>query len=170
MTMTLVETITLGSTQASMVFSNIPQTATDLLVVYSARHSSDVRDVRLSLNGSQTGFTMRMLQGNGSAAVSASGSFDGGVANPSSTTANTFSNTSIYFTNYAGSTDKTWSMDTTYENNASLAYSKIQAGSWSNTAAITSITIGANGNFDAGTTASLYTITKGSGGATTSSS
>jgi hypothetical protein len=168
MTMTLVETVTLGSAQASMVFSNIPQTATDLYLVYSARNVGDGRTVDLSLNGSQTGFSMKMLQGNGSAAVSASGSYDGGLSNPSSTTTSTFSNTSIYFANYSGSTNKSWSMDTTYENNNTLAYTKIQAGTWSNTAAITSITLTGFGNFAAGSTASLYTITKGSGGATVS--
>ena len=142
-----------------------------MLVVYSARNVGDGRTVDLSLNGSQTGFSMRVLLGSSTVAVSSSGSYDGGLANTSSSTANTFSNTSIYFPNYSGSSNKTYSMDTAYENNTTASYQavmKIQAGLWSNTAAITSLTLTGFGNFAAGTTASLYTITKGSGGATVS--
>jgi hypothetical protein len=87
------------------------------------------------------------------------------------TTSNTFSSTQVYIPNYAGSTNKSVSIDHVTENNATNAYfSGIVAGLWSNTAAITSVKIldQDGGSLVAGSTASIYGILKGSGGATVS--
>jgi len=73
-------------------------------------------------------------------------------------TASTFGNGQVYIPNYAGSNNKSTSADTVSEDNATLAYSALTAGLWSNTAAITSITIAAVTNFAQYSTAYLYGI------------
>ena len=77
----------------------------------------------------------------------------------------------MYIPNYTGSTNKSISVDSVTENNATNNLMNIQAGLWSNTAAITSIlfTSDTAGGFLAGSTISLYKITKGSDGIVTTS-
>ena len=82
-------------------------------------------------------------------------------------TANTFNSTTFYIPNYAGSTNKSFSFDQVNENNTTAANQVLGSVLWSNTAAITSISLTSPGyNFVQYSTASLYGITKGSGGAT----
>lgn len=172
MTMTLVSTVTVGSGgAASIEFTSIPQTGTDLLVVLSERHSVD-GNTRLTFNGSGSGYTMKRLSGTGSSVNSneyVSGVFIYMEGQDNSYTASTFGNASIYIPNYAGSANKSVSWDSVTENNSTTADQQIIAGIWANTAAITQVTLGlSSGVFTQYSTASLYTITKGSGGATVS--
>ena len=84
-------------------------------------------------------------------------------------TSNTFGNTSVYIPNYAGSTNKSVSSDAVTENNATTASQQILASIWNNTSAITSIFVSDTGsNLVQNSTASLYGILRGSGGATVS--
>lgn len=168
MTMTLVSTVTLASAAASIDFTSIPQTGTDLYVLFSGRDSGNISDMLITINSATTGFTHRSLSGSGASASSGSStSNDIGKIDPSAATASTFSNVSYYIPNYAGSTNKSISVDGVTENNATAAIQQIVAGLWSNTAAITAISLKTQlTTMAAGTTASLYTITKGSGGAT----
>ncbi len=172
MTMTLVSTVQVGAGgAASIEFTGIPQTGTDLLVVFSGREPLGTFIEPITFNGSSTGYSFRSLRGNGSAVLSQTQSNNllGFVVNQSTDTANTFSNCSVYIPNYSGATNKTWSMDGVNENNATTAYQYIVAGLWSNTAAITSLQIGGGGyTLSQYSTASLYLITKGAGGATVS--
>lgn len=173
MTMTLVSTVTVGSGgSASIDFTGIPGSATDLFIVISARSTGS--DVQVRFNGSSaSNYNVICLYGSGASAATFASSSQTSLAvsfatNPSSYTANTFSNASIYIANYAGSTAKSLSADAVTENNASGSYAALTAGVWTLTDAITSITMYANsGTFAQYSTASLYTITKGSGGATT---
>lgn len=177
MSMTLIATQTLTSTAASVTFSSIPQTFTDLQLVISARSARlvDPNDaVSIKINSSTTGFTNRYLQGNGSATESGTGLFGQGyfvaTCTAAGATSNTFGNCSVYIPNYAGSTNKSISSDAVTENNATQAVQNLIAGLWSNTSAVTSIlmdTFSAT-NFQIGSTFSLYGILKGSGGATVS--
>ena len=163
----LIQTITVGAGgQASIEFTSIPQTYTDLLVVYSARTSrSAVYDAfRLTFNGSTTNYSSKYLQGNGSSASSFSGStsFVSCYVNGATSTSNTFSNNAFYIPNYTSSTYKSLSGEHLYETNATAADMFLTAGLWSNTAAITSISV----TSDVGATivqyssASLYGILK----------
>lgn len=172
MTMTLVSTTTVGSGgAANITFSSIPQTGTDLLVVLSGRVTTDGA-VGIYFNGSNSSLTNRFLRGSGSAASSNSASVIGyiGESSVDGQTANTFGNVSVYIPNYTGSTNKSFSVDAVSENNATSAYQTLVAGLWSSTAAITSLTLlpASSATFKQYSTASLYTITKGSGGATVS--
>lgn len=163
----------LTSGQASVTFSSIPQTYTDLYLVFSFRHSyaGTFRGVTLSINGSTANLSTRYLYADGSSV--STGTLGGGgfmhdvpAANSS---ANTFSNTAYYFPNYAGSTTKTFSQDVTNETNATGTYMMLQAGLWSQTAAITSLTLTAtdSSTFLQYSSATLYGITKGTDGTTT---
>lgn len=171
MTMTKIETVTLGSTQASIDFNSIAGSFTDLLVVASLRHSATgVNIAGIKFNGSTSNFNIRYIEGTGSATGSANTTTNyAGLLQGSSSTSNTFASTNIYIPNYAGSTNKSYSVDTVTENNAAAAFQHLQSGLWSNTAAITSISLYSfEGSLVAGCTATLYGILKGSGGATVS--
>jgi hypothetical protein len=169
MTMQLVSTVTVGSGgAASILFSAIPQDATDLLLVFSTRTAIDSStNIRLWPNSDSNNLFWRRLAGSGTTAASSNGNpnnlnlQDG--TNTAGQTANTFSSGQVYFTNYTGSQNKTFSADYVYENNATGAYQNIVAGSWNNSSAITSLFLQSGaGDWAQHTTASLYKITKGS--------
>ena len=175
MTMTLIETKTLGTAAASIEFTSIPGTYTDLYILASHRQTQTFADVNgyptLTLNNSTSNYSFRWIQGSGSAVASSSSTYGGfyWFGNNDFMTANTFSNTSIYIPNYAGSTNKSVSFDTVQETNATASFQQIMAGLWSDTAAITSLKLtardsglGTSPSFVVGTTISLYGILKGS--------
>jgi hypothetical protein len=177
MSMTLVSTVTVGSGGAASIdFGSIAATGTDLLLVVSARssNSSVSRTMNLRVNGSSISYGDKSLIGSGSAASSAGDAGGGtqiytGEIPAATSTSSTFANISIYIPNYAGSTNKSFSIDNVNENNATASQTTMGAGRWSDTAAITSISLTQpSANFVQHSTASLYLITKGSGGATTS--
>jgi hypothetical protein len=175
MSFELIESKTLGTAQASIEFTSIPQDGTDLLVLTSLRFDIDLGDVNLKVNGSTSGYSMRHLYGTGSSVASSnnsSGSFIWATfANFLSLTASTFSNGQLYLPNYSGATNKSVSIESATENNGTFSYHGITAGVWANTDAITSLLFsgGGSGNFVAGSTISLYKITKGSDGIVTTS-
>ena len=169
-------TVTVGAGGAASIdFTSIPSTYTDLLLKLSLRSSNadgftGNATMRLNAN-SGANYSFRTLfaataspaSGNGSAGTSVTiGGTDG-----ASLTANTFNNAEIYLPNYAGSNNKSFSVDTVSENNASTDYTYqllLEAGLWSQTTAINQITIysGTVGstNFLQYSTASLYGISK----------
>jgi len=161
-----IATVSLTSAQATIEFTAIPSTYTDLLIKRSARGtvSGNNVDTKMTFNGVTTGYTIRNVYGDGSTATSfsdATTNYTGGEINGTSTTALTFDNTEIYIPNYAGSTNKSFSLDNVVENNATFGLQWLQAGLWSNTAAITSITFTpGSGNFATYSTATLYGILK----------
>jgi len=160
----------------SSATTTITGSATDLLVVVSARSTSTNGDFTMTFNNSATGYSTRRLAGNGSTPSSTTDDYGSaelyaGNALPSSYTASTFGNGTIYIPNYAGSTNKSVSIDSVGENSATASPQNLIAGLWANTSAITSIKLvkkGASNLFAQYSTASLYIITKGSGGATVS--
>ena len=160
-TYTLISSVTVGSGGAATIdFNSIPSTYTDLLLVHSTRAAlAGQYGINISFNGSSSGFTGRYLQGNGSAASSGTSTQFIGISPGTGYTANTFGNGSVYIPNYAGSTNKSFSADDVIENNATTAYADLIAGLWSNTAAITSISITpATTSFLQYSTAYLYGI------------
>jgi hypothetical protein len=170
-TYTLIEKITVGAAGASSItFTSIPQTYTDLKVVISVRDATNNNGVvKITFNGSATGYTARELVGSGAAASSdtnytGSGTYYGteGSSAPSNATASTFSNCEFYIPNYTSSNNKSISADSLYENNGTTAYQSLSAGLWSNSAAITSITVTqfSGNNFAQYSTFYLYGIAK----------
>lgn len=175
MTMTLIQHTELGSAQASITFSSIPQTYTDLMLVVSARLSSaNSEGLFIEFNGSTSGYSARDLYGTGTSAASSTNPygitsklFVGSQAS-SAQTSNTFGVTSAYIPNYTSSSQKSVSAETVYETNSTAAGMDVLAGLWTGTAAISSIVITSNnGNLVQYTSATLYGILKGSDGVTT---
>jgi hypothetical protein len=147
-TYTLIASSTVGSGGAANIdFTSIPATYTDLCLKLSIRtDKATLGDVwLLKLNTSSADFTARWIEGNGASASSGSSVLYGALVG-SSATASTFNNTEIYFPNYAGSTNKSFSVDSVTENNGTTAYTDLAAGLWSQTAAITGINISITSN------------------------
>ena len=163
----LLEKITVGASGASSVtFSSIPQTGyTDLVVKMSTRgNRASLSDwIYVSFNGSTTGFSARVIESDGGNVSSYSGFPQVfGVSTGTSSTANTFGNSESYIPNYTSSANKSWSTDSVNENNGANAYTTLSAGLWSNTAAITSITLTnrVGTAFDANSAFYLYGVAK----------
>lgn len=176
-TMTLISTVTVGAGgAASISFSSIPQTFTDLLLLGSLRsaNASVDRQNGMYLNGQgfpNSASTNRDLYGSGVSATSsttgANSFLNIGTIPAANATSNTFGNLAIYFANYSGNTNKSISTESVAENNATGGNQSIVASLWANTAAITSISMDA-ATYVQNSTVSLYGILKGSGGATVS--
>lgn len=168
MTMTLVSTVNAAGIDR-FEWTGIPQTGTDLMIVYSIRGTGSTgTNITFEINGSTTGFTGRELEGYSSGAGSNTrNSSWAGYANGTSTT-NTFCNGTLYIPNYTSAVAKSHFIDDVTENNSSTsAYQYLAARSWSGTDPITSLAF-TGFYFPDYSTASLYIITKGSGGATVS--
>jgi len=163
-TFELIASSTVGAGGAASIdFTSIPSTYTDLCLVTSLRCSTATAaffEVQITLNSSTSSFTAKQIYGDGSSAASSSPTTrQGGLLPANSITANTFSNGQIYFPNYAGSANKSYSVDSVTEANQTQAYSNLLAGLWSNTAAITSISLSSgSGNFVQYSTAYLYGV------------
>jgi hypothetical protein len=166
-----IASVTVGSGGAANIqFTSIPGTYTDLLIKLSTRDDSNdgSPSARITFNGSTANeYTNRRVVG---FSGTSTGSFSdtsiayayAGFNTTSVHTASTFSNNEIYIPNYAGSTNKSFSMDGVIENNsASVNALGLYAQIWSNTAAITSVLIKpATANFVQYSTAVLYGISK----------
>jgi hypothetical protein len=139
----LIETVTVGSGGAASIdFTSIPQTYTDLVIVSSirgGRTSAAVDNLLVGFNGAYTLVTNRNLYGDGASAVSGTNANWVGIVPSSIATASTFSNGIIYIPNYTSSSYKSFSADAVGEQNGTTAYQLLAAGLWSSTAAITSI-------------------------------
>ena len=164
-TMTLIQSVTVPSGgSASIDFTSIPSTYTDLCVLVSTRNTSGNYDSSyLRFNSSATGYSTKYLVGDGSAASSGNGGSTqilmAFITDGSTNTANTFGNASVYIPNYAGSNYKSVSIDGAAETNATGVGMGLTAGLWSNTSAITAVNIiSASGTFAQYSTAYLYGI------------
>jgi hypothetical protein len=159
-----ISTVTVGSGGAASIdFTSIPQTYTDLKIVLSARtdRAAAQDGLLVKLNDSTTSFTYRNLIGDGSAASSASASTATALrATGATATASVFSNGEYYLPNYTSANNKSYSTDNVLENNATTTTLNLYAGLWSNTSAVTSISIVSenSANFVQYTTATLYGI------------
>jgi hypothetical protein len=166
-TYVLIEAKNLTTTTASITFSSIPATYTDLLLSISSRNDDIYNEVHFRFNG-DTGnnYSGRNVYGNGSTAISSSSSSISSLQNltvqsVSGQTANTFGNIELYIPNYLSSNQKSIRADGVQENNATSAQAMLGAGLWANTAAITSIqAFPSVGSFVANSNFYLYGIKK----------
>lgn len=144
-TFELIASSTVGAGGAASIdFTSIPSTYTDLQIFYSVRSaaSATVQYPALKVNGVTTNQSMRVLLGSGSAASSNTDTLFEWWAPAANATASTFTNDSIYVPNYANTSyNKSFSRDTVMENNATAAYMELGAMLWSSTAAITSLSL-----------------------------
>ena len=160
----LVETIEVGSGgAASIEFTSIPQDGVDLVLKINGRGdgSGVGRNAVIDFNNTNAGFSRIRLAGNGSSASSNSTSNTIGFLTKipaAATTSSTFGNLSILISNYTSSENKSFSVDSVGENNATEADQEITANLWANTNAITSVKLNLNDNWSQYSTASLYKI------------
>jgi len=165
-TYTAIATVTVGSGgAATMAFSSIPATYTDLLIMLSLRAENSGSSgydfyADMAFNGSTSTASFRRLAGyittvnSDNAARLYAASFLGSTG-----TANTYGNAQVYIPNYAGSNNKSYSSESAAETNSTNNYLDITAGLWSNAAAITSITFTPSaGDFEQYSSATLYGI------------
>jgi hypothetical protein len=170
--MQLIESYTVPSGGvSSIVFDEIPATFTDLCVLLSGRTTAaNVQtNIFLTFNGSTSDFSERLLFGDGSSTGSNTGPSTASIrflyGSGASSTASTFSNSSIYIPNYTAAANKSVSIDSVTENNATAAFQNITAGLWANTDPITSITFAPeSSNFVQYSSASLFGVLAGSDG------
>ena len=151
-TYTPIATQTLTTSAASITFSSIPSTYTDLIMVFNG-----VADNNVSLrfnSDSGTNYSSTRIRGDGSSASSSRftsiasmyGSYDPGISTSTWQIMN-YSNSATYKT----ALNRGGGSGTNVE-----AY----VGLWRSTAAITSVTVIVNGTFSIGSTFTLYGILK----------
>ena len=167
-TMTLIQSVTVPSGgSASIDFTSIPSTYTDLCLKLSLRNSYAGTYVsgKLTVNANTSSiYSSKVLAGGGSSTSSSSygpaTKMEWGPAGANNLTANTFSNVEMYFPNYTSSNNKSISIDAVMEtNDATNNALQLWAGLAATTSAISSIEI----NFNAGSwmqysTAYLYGV------------
>jgi len=173
----LLERTELNASAASVTFANIPQTGyTDLKIVMSLRSTvgggTNWDPLLYRFNSSTSGYSTREVEGTGSAAASSSATTatstaaggtwgrlqDYGITT-SNQTANTFSNIEFYIPNYTSSNQKSGSLDSVYETNATAAYAEMVATLHTGTSSITTLDFALkDGSFAQYSTFSLYGI------------
>jgi hypothetical protein len=150
----------LATAASTITFSSIPQGYTDLKLVLSGRTTGTDSPVKIEFNGVTTGYSWRRIYGNGSAASSLSGTDAYSLhVDTSSMTANAFSSSEVYIPNYTSSNQKSFSVDTALETNATAGELFMLACLSTTTSAISSIVLThLNTNLTVYTTATLYGI------------
>jgi len=158
-----IATQTLSTSAASITFSSIAATYTDLRIILVAKGDSASAPM-IQFNGdTSTNYSGTFVAGSGSAASSTNtGANDSRIRSGYTSVAGLSSTIPHMYTfdifSYAGSTFKTVLTSFSEDNNGS-GYVGRGVGLWRNTSAITSILVGAGGaNFLTGATFTLYGI------------
>lgn len=164
-TLTKIETINVGAGgQASITFSNIPQTYSHLMIKLSGRKTgTDVEVVSLVVNGGGTAINANRYLDSNNSGTPRSGNVSGYqvLAQPSDYTANVFGSAEIFISNFTASQHKVISADSVLETNAVGSYAALTASVWPSTAAITSLSLSPlASSWAQHTTATLYGILK----------
>jgi hypothetical protein len=154
-----IATTTLGSAAASIDFTSIPATYTDLRLALNATSTTGTSCYLRFNSDSNTNYSRTELYGQGTAAFSSGGSSQAQISvvyESLGTTIPSFVTVDIF--SYAGSTYKTCLTSASQDVNGSGSVGR-NAGLWRSTAAITSVNFFFySGSFATGTTATLYGI------------
>jgi len=156
-TYTPIASITLGAASTSVIFNNIPQTYTDLVLVVNGKIESTAINAQVRLNSdSGTNYSYTDLSGTGSVAASSRETSNTYIRlGTNGYVDTTFGfNCVAHFMNYSNTT--TYKTVLSRSNNANNGVSLV-AALWRSTAAITSINF-YNGNYSVGSTFNLYGI------------
>ncbi len=169
-TYTQIASTTIGTaTSSSVVFSSIPSTYTDLVMVITGNNTATGYGWGLQYNSdTAANYSWTMIEGSGSSATSSRGGGAGTTGQSiyfayNQGISNSLSNAIISIQNYSNTT--TYKTGLIRQNNpSSTTFPGLSAvvGMWRNTAAINSITLmvpGAGTTIASGTTLSLYGIT-----------
>ena len=159
-TMTLIASNTVGSGGAgTVVFSSIPSTYTDLAIKVSAA-TNNALWLKFNTDTTAGDYSAKILRGNGATADSVTNAIWGYYLFSGYNGATSiFSSFDIYIPNYAGSNQKSVSIDSVSEGNTTTQYTMLEAGLWNQTSAINQITFdGGGGTFAQYSSFSLYGI------------
>ena len=166
----LISTVSVGSGGTTQIdITSIPNNYTDLVLLFSSDTGANVvfnnvtsaQYSRNFMRGNAGTGTIGVLKATGNTNFFAPFTYTG--------TSPEFVSAIMYIPNYAGSTNKSVTVDCVTEANRANALAQIWGGVWSNTSAINSISIvPIGGTLGQYTVVSLYGITKGTGGATVS--
>lgn len=149
-TYTLIASNVLGSSAASVTFSAIPQTYTDLVLRFSGRvgsgASTSMYGTFQANSNASTVYSTRILYGNGSSVLNDGASnradlFSGFIINGSASTGNTFSSVEMYIPNYTSTSNKPISTFGVTETNATNPHIVIVAGLIRISSSLTSLTV-----------------------------
>ncbi len=163
-TYTLIDKTILTANQASVSFTGLGAYSsdyTDLKLVFTTRSTAgtSAESDLIQFNGSTSSFSTIRLYGFGTTVGSDTSNRWIAFSDASGATANTFSNSEVYIPNYSSSNYKSFSSEGAQEDNSSTAFIGLASGLWSNTAAITSITItNSSGDYVSGSSFYLYGI------------
>ena len=172
-TCSLISTYSVGSGGvATISFTSIPQTYTDLKLVYSLRpNTGGDTGIRLNFNNTTTGYSDIYLQAlnttsrpstlsKGTNVYSGAAGYAGAMADSTLSSGGLATNSEIYIPNYTLSQGKAFLVSSTAEANRNLGFIEEISSYWGNTAAITRIDFTANTsvNFGQYSVASLYGI------------
>ena len=168
-TYTLISSNVLSSSAASVTFSSIPSTYTDLVLRMSLRSNTSGSDANVTpaikFNGTTAAnYSRTNLRGDGSTVDSFRSDTGSGLgylqiisgSAGDLATSNTFSSVEIYIPSYTASQNKAIGSINLYENNSATARLVAQASLWQNTAAITSIEIVRESSWDFVSGSSFY--------------
>lgn len=166
-TYTLIASNTLTTSAATVTFSAVPNTYTDLVLRASTRASTASVGVQIRTranNSSSAVYSYTMVQGTGSSTaqtgrITSSTRWDEAWTSGASATANTFGSWELYIPSYTASQFKPISSFAASENNATEAYISAAAYLFSDNTAISELNIiRASGTFDIGSSFFLYGI------------
>jgi hypothetical protein len=166
-TYTLISSNVLSTTAASVTFSAIPSTYTDLVLRISARTDrvTSGTNCKILVNNASNDGSYTYMYGNGASAGSGSNSSTYnfmGLMNGANQTANTFNSAEVYIPNYAGSTKKPFSVFNVNEQNSASTTVEVDAiaNLYNQTTAITSLVFAPISavNFVSGSSFYLYGI------------
>jgi pantothenate kinase len=157
-----IQTYTLGTAAATITFSSIPATYTDLRLVVVATSTSSATNFQIQFNSdTATNYSSTYLNGNGAAASSGRNTSAANIqftdVTATSTTIPQMYTMDIF--SYAGSTFKTALGTSSQDYNGSGSSASL-VGLWRSTSAINALLIKTSGapTFSIGTTATLYGI------------
>jgi hypothetical protein len=166
----LISSNTLSSSAASVTFSSIPATFTDLVVRITARsdRTANSSNLGIRLNAATTNYSDTNLIKTQSGTAASNRQVIGdltyqylGVVPAASATSSTFGSAEFYLPSYTASQNKPASTFSVFENNdTNVSEINAQANLYSSTTAITSIEIreSTSGNFVSGSSFFLYGI------------
>lgn len=167
-TYTLIASNTLGSSAASVTFSSIPSTYTDLVLLGSTRTTQNDTEGTIKLtfnNDTGSNYSKTKLEGNGAGPSSTRESnvtsFMTRWYQPGSlSTSNTFGTWQIYIPNYTSTGNKPFSLDNTAEGNITDPVDRsVTAGLYRGSSAISTIVVSSTSlNLASGSSFFLYGI------------
>lgn len=142
-----IQTIEVGAGgSASIDFTSIPSTYTDLVIHLSGRtnrtvYEADGTVIRFNGDNTSGNYSGKRVYGQGSGTPSSDNGYGMPFNNGANSTASVFGSTSIYIPNYAGTSIKAFGVDGSSENNATTVFQGLGTGKWSGTSAITNISL-----------------------------